>query len=195
MAGLGRGERDLDGLAVAHLADEDDLWRLAERRSQSRGEGRGIAVQLPLVHGALLVGVQELDRILDGDDVLGARRVDQVDDGRQRRGLARSGRPRHEDDAVLERRDFSDRLRQAELAKRRNPLGNQAHHDGERAALPEDVDAEARELRNRVREIAGALLEERPQDEIVAADQIARQWRRCPRDGGPSKPGTGTVSS
>ena len=100
--------------------------------------------------------------------------VDQIDDRRQRRGLARAGRPGHEDDAILERRDFGDGLRQAELGERRDALGDQPHHDRERAALAEDVDAESRDVGNRVGQVAGALLEERPQNELVAANQVAR---------------------
>ena len=86
-------------------------WRSAAR-SAAR-ERRRVAVQLALVHRALLVQVQELDRILDGEDVLGARLVDQVDDRGQRRRLAGSGRSGDEHDAVLERGDVGDRRRQA----------------------------------------------------------------------------------
>ena len=64
MAGLGRRQRDLDGLAVAHLADQNHLRRLAQGRPQRKRERRRVAVQLALVHGALLVSVEELDRDL-----------------------------------------------------------------------------------------------------------------------------------
>ena len=52
-----------------------------------------------------------------------------------------------------------------------------AHDDGERAALAEHVDAEAAALGQRVRQIAGALLLERAQRRLVAADQIAGDAR------------------
>ena len=108
--GLGGGQRDLDRLAIAHLADEDHLRRLAQRGAQGEGEGRRVAVQLALMDGRLLVSVQELDRILDGEDVIGPGLVDQIDDRRERRRLARSGRPGDEHDAVLQRRDVGQRL-------------------------------------------------------------------------------------
>ena len=73
MAGFRRGQRDFDRLAVAHLADQNHLRRLTQRRPQRERERRRIGVQLALVHRALLVRVQELDRILDGQDVIGAR--------------------------------------------------------------------------------------------------------------------------
>ena len=118
--GFGGGERDLDGLAVAHLADQNHFWRLPERGAERQREGRRIAVQLALVDGRLLVEVQELDRILDGQDVIGAGLVDQVDDRRERRRLARAGGTGDEDDAVFERRDVGQRFGQVQLGKRRD---------------------------------------------------------------------------
>ena len=110
-------QRDLDRLAVAHLADEDHLRRLAQGRAQREREGRRVAVQLALVDGRLLVEVQELDRVLDREDVVGARLVDQVDDRGERRRLARAGRTGDQHDAVLQRRDLVQRRRQAEARR------------------------------------------------------------------------------
>ena len=69
MAGLGGHERGLDGLEVAHLADQDHVRVLAERALERAGEARGVEADLALVDDGLLVAVQELDRVLDGDDV------------------------------------------------------------------------------------------------------------------------------
>ena len=77
-------------------------WRSAARSASAKV---GVsAVQLALVDRGFLVQVQEFDRVFDRHDVLGARLVDQVDDRRQRRRLARARRAGHEHDAVLERR-------------------------------------------------------------------------------------------
>ncbi len=73
VAGLGGEQRGLDRLVVAHLADQDDVGVLAQRRAQGGGEAAGVDVDLALVDDGLLVAVQELDGVLDGDDVLGAR--------------------------------------------------------------------------------------------------------------------------
>ena len=142
VAGLGRGQRDLDRLAIAHLADEDHLRRLAQRGAQRQREARRVGVQLALVNRALLVRVQELDRILDGEDVLGARLVDQIDDGGERGRLARAGRAGDQHDAGLQRGDIGERRRQLQLGDGRDRRRDDAHDDRERAALPEDVDAE-----------------------------------------------------
>ena len=73
VAGLRRGDRGADRLEVAHLADEDHVRVLAQRGLQRVGEAGGVGAELALVDDALLVLVQELDRILDRHDVLFAR--------------------------------------------------------------------------------------------------------------------------
>jgi hypothetical protein len=75
---LGDAQGRLDGLQVTHLADQHHVRVLPQRGAQGVGEGVGVGVQLALVHHALLVGVQVLDGILDGDDVLVPLRVDLV---------------------------------------------------------------------------------------------------------------------
>ena len=146
VAGLGGCQRDFDRLAIAHLADENHLRRLAQRSAQRQGERRRVAVQLALMNRRLLVRVQELDRILDREDVIRAGLVDQIDDRRERRRLARSGRPGDEHDAVLQRHDVGQHRRQIEIGERRDPRRDHAHDDRVAAALTEDVDAKARPL-------------------------------------------------
>ena len=70
VAGLGRGDRGADRLEVAHLADEDHVGVLAQRRLQRVAEAGRVGAELALVDDALLVRVEELDRILDRHDVL-----------------------------------------------------------------------------------------------------------------------------
>ena len=100
MAGLGRGERGCDRLEVAHLADEDHVGVLAERCAQALGEARRVEPDLALVDDAALVLVDELDRVLDREDVLGARAVHLVDQRRERRRLARAGWAGDQDEAA-----------------------------------------------------------------------------------------------
>ncbi len=84
-----------------------------------------------------------LDRVLDRDDVLVTRRVDVIDHRRQRRGLARAGRPGDEDEAAGLGGERGQDLRKSELAEvlvdGRNPSECHAHC----AALPERIDPEA----------------------------------------------------
>ncbi len=97
VAGLGDAQRRLDRLQVAHLADQHDVRVLAQHRAQGVGEAVGVGAELALVDDALLVRVQVLDRVLDGDDVLVTLAVDLVEHRRQRRRLARAGRAGDQD--------------------------------------------------------------------------------------------------
>ena len=85
---------DFDRLEIAHLADEDDVRILAQRGAQRVAEAVGVAVHFALVHQAVLVLVDVLDRILDRQDVLVPLGVDLVQHRRQRRRLAAAGRDR-----------------------------------------------------------------------------------------------------
>ena len=101
VAGLGRLERRLGGLGVAELADQDHVGVLAQH-APDRGEERlGVEPDLALVDDAALVGVEDLDRVLDRDDVLAPRAVDVVDHRRERGRLARAGRAGDEHEAAM----------------------------------------------------------------------------------------------
>ena len=85
---FGGGQGHRDGLEVTHLADQDQVGILAARGPQGVGKGLRVGADLALVDQALLDRMNELDRILDGYQVHGSSRVDQVDDRRQGGRLA-----------------------------------------------------------------------------------------------------------
>jgi hypothetical protein len=91
VTGLSRCESGLDGLQIAHLSHEDNVWVLTQHRLERPIERLRVGAHLALVDDAALVPVQELDGVLDGHDVLFARLVDLVDHRRQCGGLARGG--------------------------------------------------------------------------------------------------------
>jgi hypothetical protein len=72
VARLGRFDRDGDGLEIAQLTDQDDVGILAHRRAQGLLEAAGVRADFALVDQAALVLMDELDRILDRDDVIGS---------------------------------------------------------------------------------------------------------------------------
>src|SRR5215218_7171880 len=129
-------DRDLGGLAVADLADHDDVGVGAHHRAQAgREREAGLVVDLDLGEALELV----LDRVLDGDDVL-VDRVEHVERRIQRRRLARAGRAGDEHRAVrLAERlgEALQRLRQhAELLHADHGLrGVQDAHDDVLAVL------------------------------------------------------------
>ncbi len=118
MAGLGGVERRLDGLVVAHLADEDDVRILAQRAAQRLGERGRVDRDLALVDDRLMVAVEVLDRILDRHDVRRPRRVDVIDHRGERGALAAAGRAGDEDQAALLLGDLLEDGRQPELVDR-----------------------------------------------------------------------------
>jgi len=62
-ARFGRRQGGLDRLVVAHLAHQDDVRILAQRRASAVANDLVVDLDLALVHQALLVPVQELDRV------------------------------------------------------------------------------------------------------------------------------------
>ena len=115
VAGFGDAQRRLDGFEVAHFADQHHVRVFTKRGAQSVGKALGVGVQFALVDHAVLVHVHELDRVLDGEDVFVALGVDLVDHGRQRRRLARSGRPGDQHQPARPVAQLADHRRQAQL--------------------------------------------------------------------------------
>ena len=153
VAGLGRGDRGLDRLVVAHLADQDHVGVLSQRAPERGGEAPGVDLHLALVDDRLLVAVQELDRVLDRDDVLAALGVDVVDHRGERRRLARAGGAGAQDQPALLVRDALEHDRQPELAHGHDLDRDDAQHQADRAALLENVAAEAAEPGHGVRDV------------------------------------------
>ena len=153
MARLGGLDRNRHRLEIAHLADEDDVGILAQRRAQRALERVGVRPDLALVDEALLVVVHELDRILDRDDVVVAVPVDVVDHRAERRRLARAGRPGHEHEALRQPAQLQDVRREAELLGGQDLARNHAEDGARPLAIHEDVGAEPREPDDLVREV------------------------------------------
>ena len=115
VTGLGGGQGDRDRLEVAHLTDEDDVGVLAQHVLEGVRERLGVLADLALVDQASLVAVQELDRVLDRHDVVVAAAVGQVDQRRERRRLARTGRTGDEHEAARQGGEVGHRRRDAEV--------------------------------------------------------------------------------
>ncbi len=108
MTGFACRQRDVHGRLIAHLADDDHVGRLTERRAQGSGEVRRVDADFDLLHQAARVLVLVLDRIFDRDDVALVAKVDFVDERSQRGGLAGAGRPADEDEPAGQARERFD---------------------------------------------------------------------------------------
>ena len=80
----------------------------------------GVGADLALVDDRALVGVQDLDRVLDRDDVTRLVLVDVVDHRGERRRLARAGRTGDEHEPALLLGEPAADRRQAQLLHRRD---------------------------------------------------------------------------
>jgi hypothetical protein len=99
------------------------------------------------------VGVEELDRVLHGHDVLLARVVDLIDHRGERGGLARARRAGHEHEAARLLGELVDRRREPEVVDRDEVGRDQAEGRADRRALEVGVDTEARVAGHRVSEV------------------------------------------
>ncbi len=184
VAGLRRGQGGGDRLQVPHLADEDDVGVLTQGGLQGEGEVGRVGADLALVDDALVVRVQELDRVLDREDVLLALAVDHVQHRGQRGRLAGAGRAGDEDEAARLAGELLQDGGQVELLEGLDLLRDVAEGGADRAALEEAVDAEAGHVGDRVGEVElGVVLE--PLALVVVEDRVddlARLLRGQRRD-------------
>src|SRR5690349_22364278 len=153
VTGLGRGQRGRGGLQVTQLADQDDVRVLAQRVLEGGRERVRVRPDLALVDQAALVLVQELDRVLDGDDVRGPGAVGQVEDRGQRRRLARPGRAGHQDQPAVHVGELGDRGRYAELLQALDAVRDGPERRAVRAALRVQVHAVAGDALDAVGEV------------------------------------------
>src|SRR5205823_12875812 len=120
---------------------------LAERASKRLLERLGVEPDLALADDAALVGVEDLDRVFDRDDVLATRPVDVPDHGREGHGLARARRAGDEHEAARLVREPLDPGRELELREARHLDRDRAEGERGGTTLAEDVDAEPRQAR------------------------------------------------
>jgi hypothetical protein len=153
VACLGRLQSGLGRLGVAQLADEDHIGVLPHRAAEGLLERDRVEADLALVDDRLLVAMQDLDRVLDRDDVLPTRAVDVVDDRRERGRFPGAGRAGDEDESAPLFGEPPHARREAQLVEGRHLVGNRAEGERRCAALPEPVDAKAREAFGRIGEV------------------------------------------
>ena len=174
VARLGGGHGDLDGLAVAHFADEDDLGRLAQRGAQAIGVAVEIRAEFALVERALTVLVDELDRIFQRDDVVGLGAVDLVENGGERGRLARAGRAGDEHQPRLFPANLLEDRRQVQAFERGDDRVELAHDHADATLLAEDVHTEARLRAELVTAVARAGFEQVIDEAAVVAEEVER---------------------
>jgi hypothetical protein len=142
VADVGGLERGARRRRVGERADEENVGVLAERVHDRVTEAHGVGADFALCDDRTLVGVQHLDRVLDGDDVARLVLVHVVEDRRERRGAARAGEARDEHHP---RRGVGQALharRQAQRVEPRWRREHAPHHETDPPALAERADPE-----------------------------------------------------
>ena len=114
-AGFRSGEGELNGVEVSHFPHQDHVGVFPQRGPQTRSEALHVKADLSLVDQALALGVNELDGILEGNDVVVLLFVDQVDHGCQGRRFSGSGGPCDQDKTGLLPAQHLNRLGQHEF--------------------------------------------------------------------------------
>jgi hypothetical protein len=130
------------------FAHQDDVRVFTQRRAQRFVEAMRVAVHFALVDQALLRGVHEFDRILDGEDVAVFVLVDVVDHRRQRGRLARTGRAGHQDQALRLLDHLAEQRRAGQVLEGEHLGRNGTEHRTGATVLVERVHTEARQRRD-----------------------------------------------
>src|SRR5215217_5580202 len=121
-------------------------WRWRPSSGPCQGDRDRLEVaqlaDLALVDQAALVGVEELDRVLDGHDVVVALPVGQVDQAGQGGRLARAGGPGDQHEAPGQAGEAAHLAGDAERLQRLDLLGDQPEGGPDRVALEVDVEPE-----------------------------------------------------
>src|SRR5580704_8146047 len=160
VAGFGCENGGGDGFEVAHFADQDDVRVLTKRGAQRGGERCGVHFHFALIDETFFIAVQIFDWIFDGDDVLGAQRIDAVNHGCQRGGFSGTSGAGGENQAALFFADRGENARELEFFDGANFCGDDAQDHTDVAALLENVDAETSEAGDAVGHVElGGFLE------------------------------------
>ena len=92
VAGFCDTQRRLNGFQVSHFADQHHVWIFTKCSAQCVTKAFRISMQFTLVDHAVLVHVDEFDRVLNRQDMVVTLGVDFVDHRREGRGLTRARR-------------------------------------------------------------------------------------------------------
>ena len=100
---------------------------------------------LAVIHERLLALVNELDRVLDGEDVILPLEIREIHHRRECRGFSGTRRTGHEDHAFLQHREPLDHRWQPQFVGGENFVRNEPEDRADAVLLVEKICAEARE--------------------------------------------------
>src|SRR5262249_48622806 len=157
VAGFCHGERGLDGLAVAHLTDQDHVGVLSQYLTERLREAGRVAGDLTLGDETAPGLVQELDGILERHDVPMAQAVHMIDERGERRALAAARGATDQHEAAWQPGEERDDRRKSQTVEPGRRGGNGAEGSGDAATGEIEVAPEAPESGYRDGEVELAL--------------------------------------
>jgi hypothetical protein len=161
MTRLSGVNRRHERLLVTHFADQHDIGILPHRVLHPHGEIDDVLAHLALVDQTLVLGVDELDRILQRQDVLAVVRIDPVEHRRNRGRLARASHTCQQDHSLVVLAEVFHDRRQMQPGKVGNPVADASSHQTDLAHLGQHVDTEPPHLAvviDRIGKVGAALL-------------------------------------
>src|SRR5262249_41958326 len=157
VAGFWDRERGLDGLPVAHLADQDHVGILSQHLAERLREAGRVAGDLTLGDETAPGFVQELDGILERHDVPMAQAVHMVDERSEGRALAAARGATDQHEASWQTGEGRDHRWKSQAVERGRRGGNGAEGSGDAATREIEVGPEAPESGYRDGEVELAL--------------------------------------
>ena len=146
MAGLRRRQREANGFQIAQLTYKDNVRILAKCGSQRLIETQSIPMHFTLVDQRLLAFVDKFDRIFNGQDMIGLIVVDVVNHRGQRRRLAGTGGPRHENDTAGMHGQVFEYGRGTKIIQRQDLRGDSSENSRRAAILVKCIHTKTRQL-------------------------------------------------
>ncbi len=143
VAGFGGLDRCLEGEAVAHFTDEDDVGVFTHEGADGGFIGFDVEADFALVDVGFVIHVEIFDGVFDGDDVDVFGFVDLFEHRGDGGGFTGTGDAGHYDDALFAVGDFGKDVGEPQFGVAGDFGVDAAGDDGGGAALPEYVDAEA----------------------------------------------------
>ena len=145
---------DFDRGTIAHFAHENDFRRLPQRRPQAVGIVVKILAQLALVECRLKTWMNELNRIFQRDDVDRLRLVNFIEHRRQSGGFTAAGRTGDEHEPGFLLRDLPENDGEMKCFQGGNGGFKPTQNDRKISALPENINAKARLVAQRIAKVA-----------------------------------------
>ena len=143
MPGTRQRDSALHRFPVANLANQHHIGRSTHGAAQGTPERLRVQPDFALVDDALLVGVQELDGVFDGKNVIGRGLVAMIHHGGERGALARARSAHHQYQPALVLHELTENGRKTKRFQAGNFGGDVAQHNGRVATLVKQRHAKA----------------------------------------------------